>query len=65
MNKSSGRKIINDVIAQDLPVTREEYRTKARARGAIGVFDAKYEDTVSIYTVGAQTGKRGEANLFT
>ncbi|MBP9782509.1 MAG: alanine--tRNA ligase [Candidatus Pacebacteria bacterium] len=63
--KAAVEKIINDVIAQDLPVTREEVSyEEARARGAIGVFDAKYEDTVSIYTVGAQTGKRGEANLF-
>lgn len=63
--KVAVEKIINDVIAQDLPVTREEVLyEEARARGAIGVFDAKYEDTVSIYTVGAQTGKRGEANLF-
>jgi len=58
-------KIINDVIAADVPVTREEVSyEEARARGAIGVFDAKYDDMVSIYTVGAQTGKRGEANLF-
>jgi alanyl-tRNA synthetase len=57
--------IINDVIIQDLPVHREEVSyEEARARGAIGVFDAKYDDTVSIYTVGAQTGKRGEADLF-
>ncbi len=58
-------KIINDVITQDLPVHREEVSyEEARARGAIGVFDAKYDDTVSVYTIGSQTGKRGEANLF-
>ncbi len=58
-------KIINDVIAADLPVHREEVSyEEARARGAIGVFDAKYDATVSIYTIGAQTGKRGEADLF-
>jgi alanyl-tRNA synthetase len=57
--------IINDVIAQDLPVTREEVSyDEARARGAIGLFDDKYTDKVSIYTVGQETGKRGEANLF-
>lgn len=57
--------IINDVIAKDLPVHREEVSyEEARARGAIGVFDDKYTDKVSIYTIGAQTGKRGEANLF-
>ena len=56
--------IVNDVISQDLPVIREEVSyDEARARGAIGVFDAKYGDTVSIYTVG-ELGKRGEAKLF-
>ena len=63
--KANVEKIINDVIAADLPVHREEVSyEEARARGAIGVFDAKYDATVSIYTIGAQTGKRGEANLF-
>ena len=63
--KANVEKIINDVIAADLPVHREEISyEEARARGAIGVFDAKYDATVSIYTIGAQTGKRGEANLF-
>jgi alanyl-tRNA synthetase len=63
--KAQVEKIINDVIAADLPVHREEVSyEEARARGAIGVFDAKYDATVSIYTIGAQTGKRGEANLF-
>ncbi len=63
--KAHVEKIINDVIAADLPVHREEVSyEEARARGAIGVFDAKYDATVSIYTIGAQTGKRGEANLF-
>ena len=57
-------KIINDVIAEGLPVIREEVSyDEARARGAIGVFDAKYGDIVSIYTVG-QPGARGEAKLF-
>lgn len=57
--------IINDVVAQDLPVTREEVSyDEARARGAIGLFDDKYTDKVSIYTVGKQTGKRGEADMF-
>ncbi len=56
--------IINNVITKGLPVTREEVSyDEARRRGAIGVFDAKYGDTVSIYTVG-EPGKRGEAKLF-
>lgn len=62
--KAKVEKIVNDVITEGLPVTREEVSyDEARARGAIGVFDAKYGDIVSIYTVG-QTGKRGEADLF-
>lgn len=57
--------IINDIITQDLPVTREEVSyDEARARGAIGLFDDKYTEKVSIYTIGKETGKRGEANLF-
>ena len=56
--------IVNDVIKQNLPVIREEVSyDEARARGAIGVFDAKYGDMVSIYHVGV--GKnRGDTNLF-
>ncbi|MDB5260291.1 MAG: alaS [Candidatus Nomurabacteria bacterium] len=56
--------IINDVIKQDLPVHREEVTyEEARERGAIGVFDEKYGEKVSIYTVG-EPGKRGTAKLF-
>lgn len=63
--KTEVEKIINDVIAKDLPVHREEVSyEEARARGAIGVFDDKYTDKVSVYTIGVQTGKRGVANLF-
>ena len=62
--KTKVEKIVNDVITEGLPVTREEVSyDEARRRGAIGVFDAKYGDTVSIYTIG-QTGNRGEAKLF-
>lgn len=63
--KAQVEKIVNDVIAQDLPVHREEVSyDEARARGAIGVFDNKYTEKVSIYTIGTETGKRGEANLY-
>lgn len=63
--KQKVENIINDIIAQDLPVTREEVSyEEARARGAIGVFDAKYGDTVSIYTIGKEAGTRGTHNLF-
>jgi alanyl-tRNA synthetase len=57
-------KIVNDAIQKDLPVIREEVSyDEARSRGAIGVFDNKYGDTVSIYHVGEGT-KRGDKNLF-
>lgn len=63
--KAKVERIVNDIITQDLPVIREEVSyEEARARGAIGVFDNKYTDKVSIYTVGKETGKRGEANLY-
>jgi alanyl-tRNA synthetase len=63
--KARVEKMVNDVIAADLPVTREEISyEEARARGAIGLFDDKYGEKVSVYTVGAETGKRGVANLF-
>ena len=56
--------MINDVIKQALSVTREEVSyDEARARGAIGLFDAKYTDTVSIYTIG-EVGKREQSKLF-
>ncbi len=56
--------IVNDVIAQDLPVIREEVSyDEARSRGAIGLFDAKYGDMVSIYHVG-EGKNRGDKNMF-
>lgn len=57
--------IVNEAIQQSLPVTREEISyDEARARGAIGLFGDKYGDVVSVYTVGKETGVRGQANLF-
>ncbi len=45
--------IVNDVIRRDLPVTREEMTVdQAKASGAIGLFEQKYGDKVSVYTVG-------------
>ncbi len=45
--------IVNDVIKRDLPVTREEMTVdQAKASGAIGLFEQKYGDKVSVYTVG-------------
>ncbi|MDQ7814882.1 MAG: alanine--tRNA ligase [Patescibacteria group bacterium] len=44
--------IVNDVIKRDLPVTREEMTVdEAKAAGAIGLFEQKYGEKVSVYTV--------------
>lgn len=45
--------IVNGAIGRDLAVTREEMSVEeAKANGAIGLFEQKYGDKVSIYTVG-------------
>lgn len=45
--------IVNEQIKKDLKVTREEVTyEKAREMGAIGVFEHKYEEMVSVYHVG-------------
>jgi alanyl-tRNA synthetase len=46
-------KIVNQKIAEDLPVTWEEEDTKeAFAKGASGAFGDKYDDKVKVYTIG-------------
>ena len=46
-------RIVNQKIAEDLPVTWEEEDTqKAFARGASGAFGDKYGDKVKVYTIG-------------
>lgn len=46
-------KIVNQKIADDLPVSwREEKTTEAFAAGASGAFGDKYGETVKVYTVG-------------
>jgi alanyl-tRNA synthetase len=45
--------IVNEKIAQDLPVTWQEEDTKqAFAKGASGAFGDKYGDKVKVYTIG-------------
>ena len=44
---------VNDLIKQDLPVTRLELsKEQAREIGAFGIFDDKYGDVVSVYLIG-------------
>jgi alanyl-tRNA synthetase len=46
-------KLVNEQIRKALPVVRKEMSVEeAKASGAQGVFDDKYGDTVSVYTVG-------------
>jgi alanyl-tRNA synthetase len=46
-------RLVNEQIRKCLPVKREEMTVEeAKARGAQGVFDDKYGNTVSVYTVG-------------
>jgi alanyl-tRNA synthetase len=45
--------LINEQIQKDLPVTREEMSVEqAKERGALGLFEHKYGDVVSVYTMG-------------
>jgi alanyl-tRNA synthetase len=46
-------KIVNEKIAEDLPVTWKEEKTEeAFKKGASGAFGDKYGDTVKVYTIG-------------
>lgn len=46
-------KIVNEKIAEDLPVTwKEEKTTEAFAQGASGAFGDKYGDVIKVYTIG-------------
>lgn len=45
--------LVNDAISRDLPITCEEMTVEqAKASGAIGIFDSKYGDKVTVYTMG-------------
>lgn len=46
-------KLVNQAIQQDFSVVAEEMSlAEARQRGAMGVFDSKYSERVTVYTVG-------------
>jgi alanyl-tRNA synthetase len=50
--------MINEVIKQDLPMSFEVMNVdEARAKGAIGLFEGRYEDKVKVYTVGDPRGQ--------
>ncbi len=45
--------LVNKQIKKELPVKREEMSpAEAKKKGAIGVFDKKYREKVSVYTIG-------------
>ncbi|MFA6552466.1 MAG: alanine--tRNA ligase [Candidatus Paceibacterota bacterium] len=55
--KKKVEELVNDIIKKDLPVVRQEMKIEdAKKSGAIGVFDDKYGEVVSIYTVGDPNG---------
>jgi len=51
--KEEVTKIVNEQIAKELPVTFEDISMDdAKKRGAIGLFEEKYGDTVRVYSIG-------------
>jgi len=51
--RSNVEDLVNEKIGRDLPVKREEITVaEAKARGALGLFEDKYGDRVSLYSVG-------------
>jgi alanyl-tRNA synthetase len=62
--KKSVENLVNSMINKNLPVIREEVSIEdARKRGAIGLFDSKYSERVSIYRIGSGIS-RGDDDLF-
>jgi alanyl-tRNA synthetase len=54
---AEAEKMVNEVIAQGLPVTMKEVSLEeARAMKALGVFESKYNEMVKVYTVGPDEG---------
>ncbi|OIP79704.1 MAG: alanine--tRNA ligase [Parcubacteria group bacterium CG2_30_45_37] len=54
--KQKAEELVNGAIKQDLPVTGEELTlNQARTKGAHGIFDAKYGEKVTVYTIGDET----------
>jgi alanyl-tRNA synthetase len=61
---SAVERIVNEKIAEALPVTYEDITLEeARERGAIGLFDEKYGDIVRVYQVGEPHSEDGIYSL--
>jgi len=51
--KTEVERLVNEAIERKLPVTMEEIPlAEAKAKGAAGVFDSKYGETVKVYRIG-------------
>jgi alanyl-tRNA synthetase len=62
--KAEVEKIVNDVIYQDLPVTRTVMpKTEAEQLGAQMEFGVKYPDMVSVYSVGPAGATEGSPDI--
>lgn len=62
--KAEVERIVNDVIYQDLPVTRSVMsREEAEKLGAQMEFGVKYPDTVSVYSVGPATATEQDPRI--
>lgn len=50
--KDEVSRIVNEAIAKDIPVVCQEMSYEdAKASGAMGIFDDKYDDIVKVYTI--------------
>lgn len=51
--KAEVEKLVNEVIAKNLPITCEEMSLEdAKKKGAMGVFESKYDEKVKVYKAG-------------
>jgi alanyl-tRNA synthetase len=56
--KTKVEELVNAAIKSNLDVVREEMPLeKARFKGAMGIFDSKYGDKVSVYSIADEKGK--------
>lgn len=56
--KAEVERLVNEAIEKDLPVTVEEMPLEeAKDKGAMGVFESKYDEKVKVYSVGEGENK--------